>query len=261
MLLKCWRDRLPTQLLGREGRHFLYDPLFERPMIVATVRCLLTLLSFICLFGSFGADDGNKLQSDTHLLIDSHQGLRTSSWRNSTEHTVICKRNWSPRINGYVTCCQIPAEGVIKCLPSLIIAGVQKGGTTALSALLCFIRGISFSKKKEIHYFDNVRKYSIGISEYLHYFNQWNLTDIDQAYPLAYAESTPFYLASRQACERIYKTIPDVKIVVLLREPVSRAYSEYQMKKRWAITCGERNKWVSNPTITKILVLALPLSF
>ena len=203
-------------------------------MISATVRRLLTLLLFFSCFGLFDADDGKKLLIDSHLLMDGYRDLTNNSSRNSIElgRRLICKRNWSSRVNGYVTCCQIPAEGVIKCLPSLIIAGVQKGGTTALSALLCSTRNISFSKKKEIHYFDNVKKYSMGISEYLRYFNQWNFTDIDQVYPLAYGESTPFYLASRQACERIYKTIPDVRIVILLREPVSRAYSEYQMKKR-----------------------------
>ncbi|KAJ1387263.1 hypothetical protein B484DRAFT_409946, partial [Ochromonadaceae sp. CCMP2298] len=47
-----------------------------------------------------------------------------------------------------------------------------------------------------------------------------------------FAEATPFYLASREACSRIAEHLPGAKLVVLLREPVARAYSEYQMKKR-----------------------------
>lgn len=45
-------------------------------------------------------------------------------------------------------------------------------------------------------------------------------------------EATPFYLASRDACLRMSKTIPNVKLIILLRNPVDRAYSEYQMKQR-----------------------------
>jgi hypothetical protein len=45
-------------------------------------------------------------------------------------------------------------------------------------------------------------------------------------------EATPFYLASRHSCRRISETVPDVKLIVMLREPVARAYSEYHMKKR-----------------------------
>ena len=45
-------------------------------------------------------------------------------------------------------------------------------------------------------------------------------------------EATPFYLASRHACRRLSETVPEVKLLVLLREPGARAYSEYQMKKR-----------------------------
>ena len=48
------------------------------------------------------------------------------------------------------------------------------------------------------------------------------------------AESTPFYIASDVACEYIAKVIPNVRIILLLREPVSRAYSEYNMKKRYS---------------------------
>lgn len=50
--------------------------------------------------------------------------------------------------------------------------------------------------------------------------------------PPLYGESTPFYIASPVACSRIAQLLPQVKMVVLLREPVARAYSEYQMKKR-----------------------------
>lgn len=150
----------------------------------------------------------------------------------ATSKSMQCQRLWSSSIQNHVTCCNMLKRNSVKCLPSFIIAGVQKGGTTALSALLCTIDKISFSKKKEVHFFDNSRRYNAGITEYLNYFNEWDRTTFLGLNPPVFGESTPFYIASRDACRRISKTVPDVKIIVLLREPVKRAHSEYQMKKR-----------------------------
>ena len=142
-----------------------------------------------------------------------------------------CRRILSTHTQEYVTCCCAPRSRSVRCLPSFIIAGVQKAGTTALSAMLCTHPNISFSKKKEVHFFDSLKRYNLGISEYLHNFHEWDASGKGGSLPV-YGESTPFYVASRDACRRISETIPDVKLVVLLRNPVSRAYSEYQMKKR-----------------------------
>lgn len=150
----------------------------------------------------------------------------------ATSNSMQCKRLWSASIQNFMTCCSIPTKNTLKCLPSFIIAGVQKGGTTALSALLCTVNAVSFSKKKEVHFFDNSRRYSGGITEYFKQFHEWDSAATNWLNPPVFGESTPFYIASRDACRRISETIPDVKIIVLLREPVLRAHSEYEMKKR-----------------------------
>lgn len=64
------------------------------------------------------------------------------------------------------------------------------------------------------------------MTEYLAEYAAWNYTEYDWYYPPLYGESTPFYIASRSACERISRDVPNVKMIILLREPVSRAYSE-----------------------------------
>jgi hypothetical protein len=137
-------------------------------------------------------------------------------------------------------------------LPTFIIAGVQKGGTTALSALMCTLPQVIFSTRKELHFFDLPEKNKGGLTAYMKSFRAWNLTtdfliqrtgtnpkskttrlsSLKLPQPPLYGESTPFYVASRDACKRISEAIPGVKMIVLLREPVARAYSEYQMKKR-----------------------------
>ena len=129
----------------------------------------------------------------------------------------------------------------ITCLPSFIIAGTQKSATTLLSALLSEHPHISFAPKKEVHFFDRSSYYKKGKRGYLSYFSPWqipNVSSISEVKILksitmpVYGEATPFYIASRYGCKRMSEMIPQVKIIVLMREPISRAYSEYQMKKR-----------------------------
>jgi len=129
----------------------------------------------------------------------------------------------------------------VVCLPQFIIAGTQKSGTTLFSALLSEHAGISFSPKKEVHFFDRGRYFKQGVEAYLKAFKAWNYSTSPQSTPAppVYGEATPFYVASPDACRRIAKTLPGIKMIILLREPVSRAYSEYQMKRRRVATQNE----------------------
>ena len=117
----------------------------------------------------------------------------------------------------------------VKCLPSFIIAGTQKSGTTVLAALLSDHADIVFSRKKEAHFFDKTE--ASHTSSYLKLFPVWNSEAASARIPL-FGEATPFYLASRKSCKKIARMLPHVKMIVLLREPTSRAYSEYNMKSR-----------------------------
>jgi hypothetical protein len=110
-------------------------------------------------------------------------------------------------------------------IPLFIIAGTQKSGSTVLAAYLAHHANISFAKRKELHFFDKSANYEKGIEEYYTEFKISRNT-------ITMGEATPFYLASRKACKRIAKHFPDVKMIVILRDPISRAYSEYQMKVR-----------------------------
>jgi Sulfotransferase domain len=182
---------------------------------------------------------GGSLLTVGIITADVKTGMEDASLRISiinsstaTSKSIQCQRLWSASIQNFMTCCNMPTRNTVKCLPSFIIAGVQKGGTTALSALLCTVEIISFSKKKEVHFFDNSRHYSGGITEYLKQFYEWDYAPTKGLNPPVFGESTPFYIASRDACRRISETVPDVKMIVLLREPVRRAHSEYEMKKR-----------------------------
>ena len=62
----------------------------------------------------------------------------------------------------------------LRCMPSFIVAGTQKSGTTALAAALAQHPEIVFSTRKELHFFDNELRFAKGLGEgYLRNFPPW----------------------------------------------------------------------------------------
>lgn len=102
-------------------------------------------------------------------------------------------------------------------LPDFIIAGTQKGGTTALNFYLRQHPDI-YMEKHEINYYS--LRYHMGKEWYMKHFpDDGRIT----------GEKTPDYMSHTEAPKRIYEDIPDVKLIFMLRNPVDRAYSEYWM--------------------------------
>ncbi|CAM9221042.1 unnamed protein product [Discosporangium mesarthrocarpum] len=121
----------------------------------------------------------------------------------------------------------------VMCLPSFIIGGTQKSGTTALTAILEQHPSVRMSVRKELHFFDTPAKVKRGLEMYARQFPSMNASQaLEHSAPFVVGEATPFYLASRKACETMSKLVPNVRLIVLLREPVKRLYSEYAMKVR-----------------------------
>lgn len=104
-------------------------------------------------------------------------------------------------------------------LPNFIVPGAQKSGTTALRIYLAQHPDI-YVASKEIHFFDDDRNFSNGREWYEKFFENWNGEK-------AIGEKTPEYLYDEKVPERIYKVLPNVKLIFVLRNPVDRAYSHY----------------------------------
>lgn len=102
--------------------------------------------------------------------------------------------------------------------PNFLIVGGMKCGTTSLHATLRQHPQVFMSKPKELHFFD--RRYAMGWEWYESHF-----TPADNH--LAWGEATPSYMYFEHSRNRIMQTLPDVRIVAILRDPVSRAYSHY----------------------------------
>ncbi len=85
---------------------------------------------------------------------------------------------------------------------------------------------IVLPRKKELHFFDE--NYAKGMEFYFQYFNRKNLPN--QLFFTG--EASPFYFFHPLAASRIYQHFPDIKLILLLRNPINRAYSHYQHQRR-----------------------------
>jgi len=125
-------------------------------------------------------------------------------------------------------------------LPHFILAGAPKCGTTTLHALLAQDLQF-FLPEHEVFFFDVddvlthpdffVHKDGLSFHDYDADFERylaWYRAHFAQAAPgQIIGEDTTTYLRAKDAPRRIAELLPDVKILVMLRDPVARAYSQY----------------------------------
>jgi hypothetical protein len=120
--------------------------------------------------------------------------------------------------------------GVNMKKPDFLIIGASRCGTSSLHCSLASHPEISGpnigGNKKEVHFFD--KKYNLGLKWYYNLFDGEHFN----------FESTPNYLYDKQCPKRICDALPDIKLIVMLRDPVDRAWSHYinwRMRERWSI--------------------------
>jgi hypothetical protein len=118
-------------------------------------------------------------------------------------------------------------ESQVGVLPDFLIIGTQKGGTTFLYRLLGQHPQVEPATTKEVHYFDvNFQK---GERWYRSHFPTPELKKQHRAIT---GEASPYYMFHPHAARRAALTVPRAKVITLLRNPVDRAYSDYQHKFR-----------------------------
>ena len=121
----------------------------------------------------------------------------------------------------------------LRALPDFLIIGAQKSGSSSLYHYLRQHPGLLPSFNKEVSYFDggidpNIDNYDKGIAWYRSYF------PFSDDSKLAF-EATPLYLWHPLAPARIHDTLPDIKLIAVLRNPTERAISNYfhERRKGW----------------------------
>lgn len=120
-------------------------------------------------------------------------------------------------------------------LPDFFVVGAPKAGTTALHGALAQHPQLFMSPVKEPKFFlcDGPPPTQGGPGD-AHSYREWiwRRDDYERLFAAAPAgtlkgESTPLYLADPRAVERIHDAVPEARIIVILRDPVDRAYSNW----------------------------------
>jgi hypothetical protein len=116
--------------------------------------------------------------------------------------------------------------GPLRGLPSVLIIGTQKGGTTSLFNYLVEHPRVLPPFGKEVHYFDfhydGGTNWYRGRFPYVSRLGGGTIT----------LDATPYYMMHPLAAQRAAGLLPDVKIIALLRNPIDRAFSHYQHEVR-----------------------------
>lgn len=108
-------------------------------------------------------------------------------------------------------------------LPNFLVIGAQRTATSWLYACLKEHPQVYLPHVKEIHYFDLY--YEKGIEAYKRYYRFW-------AGEKAVGDITPCYLYKKGVAERIAEELPEARLIVTLRNPAERAFSQYKMYRR-----------------------------
>lgn len=109
--------------------------------------------------------------------------------------------------------------------PSFMIIGAQKGGTTSLYNYLSKHPLIAASATKEIHFFDDD---AVLLNGYEWYHRMFPLASEAPKGAVTF-DSTPAYIYYPHCASRIHQYNPQMKLILILRDPVKRAYSGWNM--------------------------------
>ncbi len=115
--------------------------------------------------------------------------------------------------------------------PNLFVVGVVKAGTTSMYHILNEHPQVQMASVKEPHYFSTVHiksssTHAASISEEPEYRSLFQ-NDVQTKY---YGEASPSYFWDPTSAEKIHNFNPESKIIILLREPLDRAFSHYNME-------------------------------
>lgn len=108
-----------------------------------------------------------------------------------------------------------------------VIAGAMKSGTTALHSYLRQHPDIGMADIKEVRFFDDDKNFQRRKPSYASYhFHFWDVRSRK-----VLGESTPMYMYWQKTPGRLWQYNPGLKIIIILRNPLDRAYSHWNMNR------------------------------
>lgn len=120
----------------------------------------------------------------------------------------------------------------IRVLPDFLIIGAKRCGTTSLFTYLPEHPSIIESHHDNMGFFND--NYHLGVNWYKSFFTTISTKkriEKEQGKCLSF-DVTTRYIEQKSTAENIKKIKPDMKIIVILRNPIDRAYSQFNLSKK-----------------------------
>ncbi len=145
--------------------------------------------------------------------------------QNNIQEAINCyrKSSYQKVINTYPKLAELPWKETKESSPDFMIIGSAKCGTSSLHNYLSHHPQILLPHKKELDFF--WRRYDYGIDWYLAHFPA--ITDRED---FITGEATPNYIRFPLAAQRIKQHCPNIKLILLLRNPIERCISWHYHK-------------------------------
>jgi hypothetical protein len=132
-------------------------------------------------------------------------------------------------------CFEVSRHLRVRCLPTFVIIGFEKCSTTELLLWMSFHPNLKTRNNgffpEEARYFESSsletsEDLSNSWRDYVRQFPSFPVADVGQLYTF---EKTPALAQSEKAARLLHELMPSAKLVVMVRNPTSRAYSHFQM--------------------------------
>ena len=111
-------------------------------------------------------------------------------------------------------------------LVSFMVIGAAKCGTSALHRYLIKHPHIGGGKNKELHFFDNTSNFKQQNLDYTPYHQQFDVSNRNKIF----GDFTPDYMYFQESAQLIWSYNPNVKLILMLRNPIERAFSHWNMQ-------------------------------
>ena len=183
-------------------------------------------------------DAGIARMDESRPEYEPFERRQRRTWLNHADrrlHRSLPRGLYGPLLTGYhglrTAMGRNPGRG--RMLPDFVIIGAAKAGTTSLYAWLSEHPFVEHATAKEIHYFSFY--HYRGHDWYRGHFPRRRES---QAFTAQHGrrfitgEASPSYLLHSEAPVRMARLVPHARLIVALREPVGRAYSQFQMRRR-----------------------------
>ncbi|NEP44043.1 MAG: tetratricopeptide repeat protein, partial [Okeania sp. SIO2H7] len=129
--------------------------------------------------------------------------------------------------------------------PNFIIIGTVKGGTTSLYNYICQHPQVLPATEKEVRFFN--KQFERGKDWYFAHF-----PSIPEGEQFLTGEASPTYIYEDEVAARMAASIPDIKLIAMLRNPADRAISHYYMLKK----LGQENRSLERAIAGEMEVLS-----